>query len=392
MVYPRLFRPLVVISSLAPLSVAAYPEVSSDRCNCFLTNGSNSNWFTTHKFFDFRDKLDDVAVPALIDDPDDSSQASPTNNYLQSNEWADYWTLQSWNNTASLGSTVSDASTLMVHSPNNVYFEKNEDENAGSNTYLTLRTARLEDYQSSSEFESTIRDYHYLSVRMYARTNGAPGAVTAMFTYKDNGDSTDLASVQESDLEIRTLDPPDYIQYTNQPSYTSQGQDLAEATRNVTIPNRRDWTNWAVYRMDWSPDNTTWFIDGDQVASISFQTPRDPSTVIFNAWSDGGSWTGNMSVGQEAHLQVQWIELVYNTTGATGTRKIKDRRSSSETPSHIEKRDEGFCYNVCSIDETSTVGTAVLLQGSASRLLGQLGSFGTIFSWVLVFSIGIAFW
>lgn len=286
MFHLRLLRPLVV-SSLARLALADYQEVSNDdQCNCYFTNGSSSHYFTTHKFFDFRDKADIAGVPALITDATESSQAGVTSEYFSSQEWTDYWSLQSWNNSAALKSNDSDASVLMVHSLNNVYVEENGDPGADSKTFLTLRTARLQDYQSSCEFESTIHDYHFLSIRMYARTQGAPGAVTAMFTYKDPSGDAKLSTIQESDLEIRTVDPPDHIQYTNQPSYSSQGLDVQEATRNVTIPNKRDWTNWAAYRMDWSPDDTTWYINGDQVASISFQTPRDPSMVLFNAWSE----------------------------------------------------------------------------------------------------------
>ncbi|KAI2469241.1 glycoside hydrolase family 16 protein [Annulohypoxylon bovei var. microspora] len=388
MVHSRLFRPLAVVTGLVPLALADYPEVGGDQCNCYLTNGSSGHYFTTHKFFDFRDRSDVAGVPGLITDPDESSQAGVTSEYFSSDEWSDYWTLQTWNNSAALDSDDSDASALMVHSLNNVYIEKNGDHDADSETFLTLRTARLEDYQSACEFESTILDYHFLSVRMYARTLGAPGAVTAMFTYKDPSGISELSTIQESDLEIRTVDPPDHIQYTNQPSYTSKGLDVQEATRNVTIPNKRDWTNWAMYRMDWSPDDTTWYIDGDQVASISFQTPRDPSMVIFNVWSDGGSWTGNMSVGTEARLQVQWIELVYNTTGESGSGK----RDFTNLPGYFEKRDDDSCANICSIDETTKTGTVVLLQGAASRVLDQDGVFGGVCFWVSILTMALAFW
>ncbi|KAK6950360.1 hypothetical protein Daesc_008686 [Daldinia eschscholtzii] len=373
--YPRLFRPLVVVSSLAPLSLAAFQQVSNDQCNCFLTNGSRADFFTTHKFFDYREKTEYASVPSLIDDPDDSSDAGPTSDYFSSDEWTDNWTIQNWNNEASLSGDVSDATILMVNSPNNVYIEKNNDENADSSTFLTMRTARLDDFQTAAEFESAVRDYHFLSVRMYARTIGAPGAITAIFTYRDIADNTDLTKVQESDLEIRTIDPPDHVQYTNQPSYTSLGLDVQEATRNVTIPQKRDWTNWAVYRMDWSPGTTTWYINGDEVASISFQAPRDPSLLILNSWSDGGSWSGNMSVGEEAYLQIQWIDIIYNSTGAP--------------PS---KRDEQSCVRICSIDETEQIGTPVLLQGSASSVLGNVGSFAGILSWVSVLSMVTTFW
>ncbi|KAI1808434.1 glycoside hydrolase family 16 protein [Daldinia bambusicola] len=373
--YPRLFRPLMVVSSLAPLSLAAFQEVSNNQCNCFLTNGSIADFFTTHRFFDYREKTEYASVPSLIDDPDDSSDAGPTSDYFSSDEWTDNWTIQNWTNQASLSSDASDATTLMVNSPNNVYIEQNNDENADSSTFLTMRTARLDDFQTASEFESSVRNYHYLSVRMYARTIGAPGAITAIFTYKDIANNTDLTKVQESDLEIRTIDPPDRVQYTNQPSYTSMGADVQESTRNVTIPQKRDWTNWAVYRMDWSPGTTTWYINGDKVASISFQVPRDPSLLILNSWSDGGSWSGNMSVGEEAYLQIQWIDIIYNTTDSSNS-----------------KRDEQSCVNICSIDETDKIGTQVLLQGGASSILSSVGSYAGIISWVCVLSIFTTFW
>ncbi|KAI0014079.1 concanavalin A-like lectin/glucanase domain-containing protein [Xylariaceae sp. FL0662B] len=382
MVFPRHLQPLVVVSILITLPAAAFPEVGDDRCNCYLTNDSSENYFTTHKFFDFRELSDYAGVPGLIADPLESSQADATSDYFTSDEWTQNWGIQGWNNSALLNQ--GDASVLMVHSPNNIYIEKNQDENPSSSTFMTLRTFRLKDYQSAAEFESISQAYHFVSARMYARTKGNPGAVTAMFTYLDPGDSAELTAVQESDLEIRTVDPPDSIQYTNQPSYTSNGFDVPEATRNITMPGGQNWTDWAVYRMDWNPTRTSWYIDGVNVASISFQTPRDPSMLIFNTWSDGGNWSGNMSVGGEAYLHVQWIELVYNSTGNA---KTTDKRNEIYSTIHAEKRDEQLCHNVCSIDDTAKIGTPVLLQGGASRLLSQFGSFGAVYFSIPVLSM-----
>ncbi|KAI1414674.1 glycoside hydrolase family 16 protein [Hypoxylon sp. FL1857] len=391
MVYPKLFRPLVVVSSLAPLSIAAsYPEVSGDQCNCYLTNGTNGQYFTTHKFFDFRDKIDYAGDPDIIDNAANTSEATATSDYFLSSEWTDSWATQNWNNSAALTSNKTDAVTLMIHSPNNLYLERNQDQDADSNTFLTLRTARLKDFQSTCEFESAAHNYHYLSARMYARTIGAPGAVTAMFTYRDSSGEGDRSAVEESDLEIRTVDPTDRIQYTNQPSSTEVGNNVQESTRNVTIPNKRDWTNWAVYRLDWSSNATTWYINGDQVASITYRTPHDPSMIIFNAWSNGGSWTGNMSVGAAAYLQIQWIELVYNSTGDPSSGESKEKRGLTELPGNPKslfgKRDDGGCTNVCSIDETDKLGTPVLLPSSAPGMFGQVGGFWGVFFWTTLFS------
>ena len=30
--------------------------------------------------------------------------------------------------------------------------------------------------------------------------------------------------------------------------------------------------------------------------------------------SNGGTWTGNMTIGETATLQIRWVEIVYNTT------------------------------------------------------------------------------
>jgi hypothetical protein len=65
---------------------------------------------------------------------------------------------------------------------------------------------------------------------MLARTVVDPGAVTAMFTYRH---TEVLADVQEADIEFLTNGPRVRIQYTNQPSYTLEGDESPEATRNA---------------------------------------------------------------------------------------------------------------------------------------------------------------
>ncbi|KAI1282193.1 glycoside hydrolase family 16 protein [Xylaria sp. FL0933] len=369
---------LVFVALQAISRVACLEQVSDRQCNCYLTNDTSTNYFTSHDFFDFRALAQYAKVPSPIADPYDSSDADETSEYFLDENWASVWGIQSWNNSDTVDS--GDVPVLLVNSPNNIYIEKNEDENPSSETFLTMRTLRYKDYQSAAEFESISKAYHFLSIRMYARTLGAPGAVTAMFTYRDDGDPTKLTSVQESDLEIRTMDPKDKVQYTNQPSYNSAGYDIPQSTRNATTPVKADWTQWSVHRLDWSPKNTTWYIDGRQVASIAFQVPRDPSQVIFNAWSDGGEWSGNMSVGSAAYLQIQWIEIVYNSTG---NEKTTDKRSDDAAWSLSGlKRDEGGCQNVCSIDDTPTTGTPVLLQGAASRISDHILGFSVAYVWI----------
>ncbi|KAI1074396.1 carbohydrate-binding module family 1 protein [Whalleya microplaca] len=345
---------------LVAASAQNYPLVTDSRCNCYQTNTTTSRYFTHHKFFDFREMSQYANVPPAITDPQASGDAPVTNNYFQDPTWTSTWSIQNWNNSALLGGdsdvTGSDATILMVNSANNIYFQRNEDPRPESSTYMVMRTMRHDDFQSSAEFESASEGYQFMSIRMYARTRGAPGAVTAMFTYRM---APEVALVQEADLEIRTSDPVDSIQYTNQPSWNAT-DDIPEATRNVSLPNRGGWSEWQHHRMDWNPGSSNWFVDGQLVSSIQFQAPRDASRVMFNTWSDGGSWSGNMSVNSTAEMQIQWIDFVYNSTDAASP-------SNPFLPGPATS-----CRDICSIDQTTKLGTPVLIsQGGQSPGSGQ---------------------
>ncbi|KAK4238159.1 beta-glucanase [Achaetomium macrosporum] len=364
---------ILVISATIPLAAAADPTLTDDsKCGCYLTNGNQSTYFADHRFFDFRTLSEYASVPAVIQDVDASAGADITSAYFSGTEWTDFWMLGSWNNS---NRARSDATVLMVNSPNNIYVEANNEPNPSSQTWLTLRTQRLADFQTAAEIESASAQFKYLSIRMRARTVGAAGAITAMFTYR--GADT-LAEIQESDLEIRTSDPRNLIHYTNQPAYTDAGDTVPQATQNATMPGGRDWADWAVHRMDWTPGKTTWYVDDTQVAQIEFQAPRDESNLILNAWSDGGAWTGNMSRNDAAYLQVQWLEVLFNNTEMGQTADKKRRRDGASNG----------CAAVCSIDQTPQLGKPVMLwDNGAART--QVNGVGRLVGWV---PMGVVLW
>ncbi|KAK0617720.1 glycoside hydrolase family 16 protein [Immersiella caudata] len=348
---------LVTAALLTSSTEAAYPLTTDSNCGCYMTNATKSNYFAHHKFFDFRSLSQYINVTKPISKWEDNARASVTSPFFRSRTWNDVWAIQNWNNSGLLAlnnTEVNDATLNMVNSPNNIFIER--DNSTGNSTFMTMRTFRHDTFQSSAEFESRSSGYQFLSIRMAARTKGAPGAVTAMFTYRPPPTPHNMALVQESDLEILTKDPPTYIQYTNQPSWNATS-DIPEARRNVTLPGGRRWSDWAVYRMDWTPGSSTWFVNGVLHSTISFQAPRDPSHVMFNSWSDGGSWSGHMKVGDTAMMQIQWIEVVYNNTDP-GRAKV------------------GGCVNVCSIDETSLLGTPVLITVPPQQPAGGGGGGG----------------
>lgn len=344
-----------------------YPLTTDANCTCFKTNSSTTNYFSHHSFFDFRSLGQYVNTPPVLPDSQSNIDAPPTNSFFSSSDWTNMWQAQNWDNGALMRAndsdvTGSDATIFMVNSPNNIYIAHNMDHvptggngsrlaGRGTNipTYMVLRTARLHTFQTAAEIESSSSGFRFLSLRMYARTIGVPGAITAMFTYRAGANNA-LKLVQESDLEIRTRDPATRVQFTNQPSWNADG-DIPQATRNVTMPDANRWNEWAHYRMDWTPGATTWYVDGGLASTITFQAPRDPSQVIFNSWSDGGSWSGNMSTNGEAFLQIQWIEMVFNNTDTEYMPR------------------SGTCTNICSIDDTPVTGTPVLIASGGRSIL-----------------------
>jgi hypothetical protein len=113
-------------SILAGILLSSIPRLTSaqtdngDECSCFRTNGSSKGYFAYHRFFDYRNVANASAnPPTVISNTDNATNAYATSNFFLTNAWTNDWTVQNWNNSDSIQAT--DASILMVNSPNNVY-------------------------------------------------------------------------------------------------------------------------------------------------------------------------------------------------------------------------------------------------------------------------------
>ncbi|KAH8656611.1 glycoside hydrolase family 16 protein [Tricladium varicosporioides] len=376
--------PSSILAAILLFSSPAFAQKDNgDACSCFRTNATSAGYFTNHRFFDYRNVASaPTAVPSIITNATNSSNAYATSDFFVNTDWTKDWTTQKWNNSDSM--SQGDATVLMVNSPNNVYIERSTDNDPTYSTFLTLRTYRQPGFQSVAQIDSVQQNFHYVSARFFARVTGSPGACAGMFTYLANNDGN---KVQEADIEILTKDPRNRVQYTNQPSLKN-GNAQAQATVNSSNPFHRDWTLWNVYRVDWMPKSTTWYVNGQKVADISYQVPKDPASILVNMWSDGGSWTGNMSTFDQAYLQIQWMELAYNTSGPYTTNAKRDEHGSFGV---LEKR-KGTpgCQVVCAIDEKVNVtGTpAVLYNSTGTAPLGWKGEGMKSMVWIPLFLAG----
>jgi len=260
----------------------------------------------------------------------------------------------------------------MVKSPANVYLGQNDDE-YDAFTYLTLRTTRLDEFQSSGEIENEQKNVKHCSTRMHGRVLGAKGAVAGFFTFVDDNN--------ESDIEILTNDATDMIRYTNQPAVDKQGNEVAAAS---LAPSKLPaWDEWQTHRIDWLPKNSYWYLNGKQVAANTYSVPRTPSYVVMNMWSDGGEWSGNMSVGDSAEFQIHWIELIFNTSGPVeGPGGGRDDKRSVDLLGN-EKRGEKGCEVVCKVDGVKQTGSPEIVSVNKSMAPGKS------VPWALVMVVGV---
>lgn len=84
-----------------------------------------------------------------------------------------------------------------------------------------------------------------------------------------------------------------------------------------------------------------------------------------NMWSDGGVWSGNMTVGQSAYLDISWVEMVFNTSGPiSGYPENNDKVKRG----HHSKK----CKSVCVVDDVDVVGTPQV-RAAAGRMVVQYG-------------------
>jgi hypothetical protein len=120
-----------------------------------------------------------------------------------------------------------------------------------------------------------------------------------------------------------TRDPNNYVHYSNQPASTGPPDwtPIPGATVNVSMPESWQWTDWHIHRLDWTPARSVFFVDGIQTNTTTLQVPvpEPPSGIYIDMWGANSSWVGRMPVGGEAMFDVQWIELLFNTSIGSST-------------------------------------------------------------------------
>jgi len=112
--------PSSILAGLLLFSLTSAQTDNGNECSCFRTNGSSAGYFTYHRFFDYRNVPGaSAAPPAVVSNEINATDAFATSDFFLNDAWRNDWTIQNWNNSDSMSST--DATELMINSPNNVY-------------------------------------------------------------------------------------------------------------------------------------------------------------------------------------------------------------------------------------------------------------------------------
>lgn len=368
LVRPAFSAGYITASSTTPLQ-------NNPNCTCYVVESGDDSqtpqYFQYYRFYDFRNLADRsgeyLTKPATVDDWDEAPNLEVgQSSILNSSAWNTDWSIQTWSKNA-----TGDFPVPMVNSPANVYLQQNNDTNDAF-TYLTLRTTRGDGFQSAAEIENMQQNVKHTSMRMSARVMGDKGAVAGFFSFYDDNN--------ESDIEILTNDPTDTIHYTNQPSVDKSGDEIPAASLTKTkLPT---WNEWQRHRIDWLDKKSYWYLNDEQVAANKYSVPRKSSYLVLNMWSDGGTWSGNMTQDGSAEFQIQWIEMTFNTSGNVNS-GTSPNPNSKRAVDLLDKRKEEKCKVVCKIDGVKELGTPEIVSISSMAARGSL-------PWCAIVAIGLA--
>ena len=328
------------------------PSLNRQHCDCYLVNGPDPGYFERYEFYDFRNLPLDKYPNHANSPPKHTVYPSPTPSDSPSKDIEDgldqldnttrllfgedavqlshtpftrFWKPQSWRRPISAIAAIE-----MENSIHNVFFARDPERHHGPNsTFLVLRTTRRKNHVSAAEIESTIHNLYHSSVRIRLRIFTTepfpedpehyppgkitlndkilppPGACAGIFTYN--------SAICESDIEILTADPPHHVHYANQPDYdpiTDETIPGASIIAHTTTP----WTLWASHRIDWFPWVSRWYQNDELLHATRYSIPDKLSMLVINLWSDGGVWSGDLRVGENVFLGIEWIEIAYNVS------------------------------------------------------------------------------
>ena len=122
-----------------------------------------------------------------------------------------------------------------------------------------------------AEVYTSVDNILFASVRTTMQVSTVAGTVSSPFFYKSDS--------QEADIEVLTGGNFKGVHYTN------QKVDSAAAQTTKSLPLTPDLTTgFHEYRLDWLPDRTDFYLDGELQASFTENVPTEAGKWLWNNW------------------------------------------------------------------------------------------------------------
>ncbi|MCJ1308983.1 hypothetical protein MMC25_002638 [Agyrium rufum] len=182
---------------------------------------------------------------------------------------------------------------------------------------------------STAEVSTMREDMLYGSFRAAIKVTDVPGTCTAFFWYFND--------TQEIDVELlsrqfnSTSNP---VNLVLQSPAAEQAGDDASGTPSFSViqlpfsPSGE----FHEYRFDWTPENVTFFADGQPLKTMAVAVPSSPGHILLSQWSDGNpNWSGGPPT-KDSVSTVSYFKAYFNSSETSRQQQWADRCKDLQAP------------------------------------------------------------
>ncbi|KAI7855739.1 concanavalin A-like lectin/glucanase domain-containing protein [Circinella umbellata] len=189
-------------------------------------------------------------------------------------------------------------------------FDPNNVQVIGDNgIHLNVKKTDNDGFTSAS-FGTRRQDILYGTFRASMKTSSEPGTVAAFFFFKNNTCEIDMESLSRIQNPWKTY-------FSVQPQIYNEDGSASNLTNDKHTLPFDPTSAFHEYRFDWTPEDVTYYLDGEEANRINQNIPDAPGRVLINHWTDGNPNYSGLPPAQDATLSLANLTLFFNSSEAT---------------------------------------------------------------------------
>ncbi|PMD20621.1 glycoside hydrolase family 16 protein [Hyaloscypha hepaticicola] len=231
---------------------------------------------------------------------------------IQQSSWDPDWFIVTYNQTTGfLGKIAETRNVLYNHVVDNTSTSSPGIFSGDPGVQLIVRSTLQNGMVPMGELRTKRQDIQYGSFRSRIKFTGINGTCGASFWYYND--------TQEIDMEVLSREQSTSSSALNlvlQSEQSAQADFNAANTSSFEIAQlgfRAD-AQFHEYRMDWTPDQVSFFVDGNWIAEMTTNVPVTGGRLVFNHWSNGNpGWSAGPPVA-DATMTVAYMKAYFNSS------------------------------------------------------------------------------